>query len=94
MLAIHCKRTENVELKNPILSYVREMYSDREADDAMDDLAAIQGLRNEIVIAQTGTQGALKDSLTKWVWQDMAGHNTAKQAACKYHTNETMHPFG
>jgi programmed cell death 6-interacting protein len=66
MLAIHCKRTENVELKAPILQYVREAYSDRDADDAADDLAAVQTLRNELVLAQSGSQGMLRDSLCKY----------------------------
>lgn len=65
LLAIHIKRTDNVELKNPILSYIRETYSDREAEDAVDDLAAIQAVRNEIVQAQTGSQLNAKDTYIK-----------------------------
>ena len=66
MLAIHCKRTDQVELKGPILTYVRETYSDREAEDAEDDLELVQALRNEIVQAQaSGPQAALKEQLTK-----------------------------
>lgn len=65
MLAIHVKRTDNVELKNPILSYIRETYSDHEAEDAVDDLAAIQTLRNELVTSQAGSQLTAKDSYTK-----------------------------
>lgn len=66
MLAIHCKRTENVELKAPLLQYVREAYSDRDADDCADDLAAVQTLRNELVLAQSGSQGMHRDSLAKY----------------------------
>ena len=66
MLAIHCKRTENVELKAPILQYIRDAYSDRDAADASDDLSAVQTLRNELVLAQSGSQGMLKDSLAKY----------------------------
>jgi programmed cell death 6-interacting protein len=65
MLAIHCKRTDNVEIKNPVLSYVRETYGDRDADEALDDLVAIQNQRNSIVVAQSGSAGASKDSLVK-----------------------------
>lgn len=65
MLAIHCKRTDNVELTNPVLAHVRETYGDRDAEDAADDLAAIQAMRNEMVTAQSGSQVAQKDSLTK-----------------------------
>jgi programmed cell death 6-interacting protein len=65
MLAVHCKRTENVDLKGPILGYIRETYSDREADEALDDLAVVQQLRNEIAVAQSGSPAALRDSLCK-----------------------------
>eukprot|EP00882_Tetradesmus_deserticola_P025123 GHRQ01027578.1.p1 GENE.GHRQ01027578.1~~GHRQ01027578.1.p1 ORF type:complete len:146 (-),score=20.63 GHRQ01027578.1:334-771(-) len=65
LLAIHIKRTDNVELKNPILSYIRETYSDREAEDAVDDLVAIQTLRNELVATQAGSQLTAKDSYIK-----------------------------
>lgn len=65
LLAIHVKRTDQLELKGPILSYIRETYSDRDADDAVDDLAAIQGLRNEIVLAQGGSQLTAKDTYVK-----------------------------
>jgi programmed cell death 6-interacting protein len=65
MLAIHAKRTDNVDLKGPILTYIRETYSDREADEAVDDLAVVQQLRNEIATAQAGSQAAFRDSLTK-----------------------------
>ncbi|WIA35320.1 hypothetical protein OEZ86_003775 [Tetradesmus obliquus] len=66
LLAIHVKRTDNVELKNPILSYIRETYSDREAEDAVDDLVAIQTLRNELVTSQAGSQLTAKDSYIKY----------------------------
>eukprot|EP00879_Flechtneria_rotunda_P030148 GHRR01032733.1.p1 GENE.GHRR01032733.1~~GHRR01032733.1.p1 ORF type:complete len:101 (-),score=21.35 GHRR01032733.1:333-635(-) len=67
MLAIHVKRTDNIELKNPILSYIREQYGDRDAEDCVDDLAAIQTLRNEIVTSQAGSQLIIKDTYIKWV---------------------------
>jgi programmed cell death 6-interacting protein len=65
MLAIHCKKTDNTELKNPILAYIRETYSDRDADDALDDLVSIQNQRNNIVTAASGGTGASKESLVK-----------------------------
>ncbi len=65
MLAIHCKRTDTVELKNPILSYIRETYSDRDADDSIDDMAAIQAMRHDMVNTQNGSQLNQRDSLTK-----------------------------
>jgi programmed cell death 6-interacting protein len=67
MLAVHGKRTDQLEIKSPILTYIRATYGDGDADDAIDDLAAIQGLRNEIVTAQGGTQGVSKETLVKWV---------------------------
>ncbi|MEW5305101.1 MAG: hypothetical protein WDW36_007663 [Sanguina aurantia] len=48
MLAIHGKKTEAVDLKTPLISYVRNTYSDREADDAADDLNMVQQLRAEM----------------------------------------------
>lgn len=66
LLAIHAKRTDQVELKNPILQYVRENYGDRDAEDCVDDLASIQQLRNEIVSAQTGSQLGTKDTYIKY----------------------------
>lgn len=66
MLAVHCKRTEQLDLKTPILSYIRSTYSDGEADEAVDDLAAIQGLRNDLVTAQSSATGApRKEALVK-----------------------------
>jgi programmed cell death 6-interacting protein len=66
MLAVHCKRTDNVDLKGPILTYIRETYSDIEANEAVDDLAVVQQLRNEIAAAPpAGSPSALRDSLCK-----------------------------
>lgn len=65
LLAIHVKRTDQVELKNPILQYVRTNYGDRDAEDCVDDLASVQQLRNEIVAAQTGSQLSTKDTYIK-----------------------------
>jgi len=74
MLAVHCKKTEQLDLKSPILSYIRATYDDSEANDAEDDLAAIQGLRSEMVTAQSGSQGVRRDTLIKWVlWSGPAG---------------------
>ncbi len=67
MLAIHVKRTDAVELKNPILAYIRENYSDRDADDALDDLVAIQALRQEVITAQAAAQPGAKDIYIKCV---------------------------
>lgn len=66
MLAVHCKRTEQLDVKAPILSYIRATYSDAEAEDAADDLAAVQAQRNELVTAQSSATGApRKEALLK-----------------------------
>lgn len=49
MLAIHGKKADGVDLKSPLISYVRNTYSDREADDAADDLNMVQQLRAEVI---------------------------------------------
>jgi programmed cell death 6-interacting protein len=67
MLAVHCKRTDAVDLKPPILAYVRSTYSDAEAEEAADDLAAVQALRAELVAAQSSATGAPKrEALLKY----------------------------
>jgi len=66
MLAVHCKKTDQIDIKAPILAYIRHTYSDREADEAVDDLAAVQGLRNDLVQAQSSATGTpRKESLIK-----------------------------
>ncbi len=65
MLAIHCKKTETVDIKTPLLTYIRATYSDREADDAADDLEKVQTLRAEVAQAQSGTQPGVRDTLSK-----------------------------
>ncbi|KAJ9513660.1 hypothetical protein QJQ45_015416, partial [Haematococcus lacustris] len=66
-LATHCKKTDNVDLKGPLASYVKATYTHSDAEDAADDLLSIQQLRNEIVLAHSnaGTPG-LRDSLAKY----------------------------
>ncbi|KAG2435427.1 hypothetical protein HYH02_011927 [Chlamydomonas schloesseri] len=66
MLAIHCKKTETVDIKTPLLTYIRATYSDREADDAADDLEKVQTLRAEVAQAQSGTQPGVRDTLNKY----------------------------
>ncbi|KAG2490070.1 hypothetical protein HYH03_011535 [Edaphochlamys debaryana] len=66
MLAIHCKKTETVDLKSPLLAYIRATYSDREADDAADDLERVQSLRAEVAQLQTGTQPSARETLAKY----------------------------
>lgn len=65
MLGIHCKKTEAVDLKAPLLAYIRATYSDREADDAADDLERVQSLRNEVSQTQSGTHASARETLAK-----------------------------
>jgi programmed cell death 6-interacting protein len=65
MLAVHCKKTEQLDLKGPVLSYIKGTYSNAEAEEATDDLVAIQALRNEMVTAQGSAAGAKRDTLVR-----------------------------
>ena len=66
MLATHCKKTEAVDLQAPLLAYIRSTYSDREAEDANDDLIAVQQLRGEVALASSNaTQPGMRDNMTK-----------------------------
>lgn len=66
MLATHAKRTESVDLKTPLVQYVRNTYSDREAEEVSEDLAAVQQLRGEIALASANaTTPGMRDSLNK-----------------------------
>eukprot|EP00775_Hariotina_reticulata_P008073 gene8073-8268_t len=66
LLAIHVKRTDDVEIKGPILSYIRETYGDRDAEDCVDDLASVQSLRKELVLSQSASQLSAKDTYIKY----------------------------
>ena len=65
MLAIHCKKAESCDLKGPLITYIRNTYSDREADEAADDLEKIQQLRAEVALMQSGAQPGARETLTK-----------------------------
>lgn len=60
MLAVHCKRTDQLDVKAPILSYIRSTYSEAEASEAADDLAAVHAVRSELVTAQGSATGTPK----------------------------------
>lgn len=66
MLAIHGKRTDAADLKVPLLQYIRMTYSDREADDAADDVTVVQQLRADIAVAHAaGANSSLKEKHLK-----------------------------
>lgn len=48
MLAIHGKRTETVDLKNPLTIYVRNYYPHGAAADAAADFDTVQQLRDAV----------------------------------------------
>ena len=66
LLAVHCKKTDQVDIKAPILKFITATYGDRQANDAADDLANVQQLRND-VSGLTGALPALRDTLAKRV---------------------------
>lgn len=66
LLAVHCKKSDSVDLKTPIWNYIATTYSETQANDAAEDLAAVQGLRSEIV-GLTGSLPQLKETMSKWV---------------------------
>lgn len=64
LLAVHCKKGDHLDLKDPIWSYTCATYSDQQAHDAADDLAAVQQLRNDVV-GLTGSLPDLRDTLAR-----------------------------
>lgn len=67
MLALICKRTDPVDLKAPLLTFVRATYSDAVADDTADDLVAINQLRNEVTNSGLGASPALRENMAKYI---------------------------
>lgn len=63
-LAVHCKKSDQVDLKKPVWNYVASTYSQQQANDAMDDLAHVQQLRNT-VCNLTGSLSSLRETLAK-----------------------------
>jgi programmed cell death 6-interacting protein len=64
LLAVHCKKTDSVDLKTPIWNYIAATYSEHQANDAADDLATVQQLRSEIV-GLTGSLPQLHETICK-----------------------------
>jgi hypothetical protein len=53
-VAVHSKRSENVELLKPIQAYIRAVYGERAAEDAAEDLLMIEALRSEVFAVEEG----------------------------------------
>lgn len=60
LVGIRLKKTSKVDVKGPIMSYIKRVYGDRMANDAAESLDELQELRNqvhgagELVLANTG----------------------------------------
>eukprot|EP00208_Stichococcus_sp_RCC1054_P002835 CAMPEP_0206140322 /NCGR_PEP_ID=MMETSP1473-20131121/9097_1 /ASSEMBLY_ACC=CAM_ASM_001109 /TAXON_ID=1461547 /ORGANISM="Stichococcus sp, Strain RCC1054" /LENGTH=740 /DNA_ID=CAMNT_0053534441 /DNA_START=308 /DNA_END=2527 /DNA_ORIENTATION=- len=65
MLALHCKKTDAVDLKSPIWEYITNTYSVEQANDASEDLEVIQGQRGQIV-GMAGALPALREVMVKY----------------------------
>lgn len=65
LLAVHCKKGDQLDLKDPLLTFIRATYSDHQAQDATEDLAVVQQLRNDVV-GLTGTLPDLRETLGRY----------------------------
>ena len=73
LLAVHCKKTDQVDLKGPISKYITSTYGAQQATDAGDDLATVQQLRNDVA-GLTGALPTLRDTLAKCVGLQFCRH--------------------
>lgn len=64
LLAVQCKKSEAVDLRTPVYQYVAHTYSEQQARDASEDLAAVQDERNEIS-GLVGSLASLGETLKK-----------------------------
>lgn len=64
MLAVHCKRGEETDLKGPLRAFVQANYSPHDAEECADDLDAVAGWRRAVVV-QGGSPESLRDTLVK-----------------------------
>eukprot|EP00873_Tetraselmis_striata_P008261 jgi/Tetstr1/428525/TSEL_001855.t1 len=65
MLAVHCKRGEETDLKGPLRAFVQANYSPHDAEECADDLDAVAGWRRAVVV-QGGSPESLRDTLVKY----------------------------
>lgn len=64
LLAVHCKKTEPVDLKGPITKYAKSAFGGTQAHDAADDAASLQQMRNDAA-GLTGSLAELRETLAK-----------------------------
>lgn len=48
LVGIRIKKTSKVDVKGPIMSYIKRVYGDRMANDAAESLDELQELRNQV----------------------------------------------
>ncbi|GAB4820758.1 hypothetical protein N2152v2_007804 [Parachlorella kessleri] len=65
MLAVHCKRGEPVDLKDPVLEYVSRTYGQQAVGDVGDELDDVQTRRNDLINA-SGVLPTTRSSLAKY----------------------------
>eukprot|EP01025_Chloroclados_australasicus_P000471 TRINITY_DN10245_c0_g5_i1.p1 TRINITY_DN10245_c0_g5~~TRINITY_DN10245_c0_g5_i1.p1 ORF type:complete len:838 (-),score=138.09 TRINITY_DN10245_c0_g5_i1:616-3129(-) len=65
MLGLYCKKTDKVDIVNPIYNYCLAAYGTKEANAVKDDLETLQEMRNQIV-SQAGSPQAQKEVLIKY----------------------------
>lgn len=65
-LGIHGKKTEPLDLKKSVLTYIRSTYSDREADESADDCEMVNALRAEIAGLSTAGNASAREALIKY----------------------------
>ncbi|KAJ7552040.1 hypothetical protein O6H91_06G039700 [Diphasiastrum complanatum] len=65
MLAIHGKKTTPIDLYKPLRHYIAQHYSEREAQDAEEDLQAVQHMRTDIERASDALE-ARRDLLQQY----------------------------
>jgi hypothetical protein len=49
LLGMRVKRTVKVDVKGPIMTYIKRVYGDHMASEAEESLDALQELRNQVV---------------------------------------------
>eukprot|EP00891_Asterochloris_glomerata_P000589 jgi/Astpho2/589/e_gw1.00013.8.1_t len=65
LLAVHCKKSDPVDLRTPISQYIAITYSEQQAREAADDLASVNQLRSD-VINLTGSLPQQRDTMSKY----------------------------
>lgn len=89
MLAVHCKRGEDTDLKGPLRKFVQANYSPHDAEECADDLEAVAGWRKALV-TQSGSPESLRDTLVKYYKALCAIETRFPLSKDKEHVNVTF----